>query len=307
MPALLECVPNFSEGRDRAVVGRLRAAVTGVPGVELLDWSSDPSHHRSVLTFVGAPDAAVEGAFAGIAAAREAIDLRGHRGVHPRIGAADVVPFVPMPGATMADAVAAARALGERVGRELEIPVYLYGHAASRPERVHLFDVRRGEFELLAATLGVDPRRDPDCGPRRIHPTAGAVAIGARDVLVAFNVHLGGAELLPVARAVARAVRESSGGLPGVRALGLEVDGQAQVSMNLVDLARTPLRVAFESVRREAEARGASVTWSELIGLVPEREVLLAGGAEALRLRGVGPERYLERRVRDAAARLGGG
>lgn len=297
---LIECVPNFSEGRDARVVARLREAIASVPGVHLLDWSSDASHHRSVITFVASPDEVAEAAFAGIAAARELIDLRGHRGVHPRIGAADVVPFVPLGSTTMEECVAIARALGERVGRELEIPVYLYGEAALVPERRLLANVRRGEVEGLREMLGTEPSRDPDFGPRRVHPTFGAVAIGARPVLVAFNMYIGDASAMPIARAVARAVRESSGGLPGVRALALEVDGQAQVSMNLADLARTPLRVAADAVRREARARGADVTWSELIGLVPEQE-MDAVAAEALGLRDFHGGRVLDRRVREVA------
>lgn len=297
---LMECVPNFSEGRDAAVVGRLRSAIAAVSGARVLDWSSDASHHRSVITFVAPPDAAGEAAFAGITAAREELDIRGHRGVHPRIGATDVVPFVPLGEVTMEQCIHVARALGERVGRELDIPVYLYGEAATRPERRLLADVRRGQVEGLRELLGVDPARDPDFGPRRLHPTFGAVAIGARPVLVAFNVFIGDATALPIARQVARAVRESSGGLPGVRALGLEVDGQAQVSMNLVDLARTPLRTAFQAVRHEAEARGASVSWSELIGLVPEHE-MDAAAAESLMLRDFHGGRVLDRRVREVA------
>lgn len=295
---LVECVPNFSEGRDPAVVAAIRDAIAATPDTHVLDAGADPSHHRSVVTFVAAPERAADAAFAGVATARARIDLRRHAGVHPRMGAADVVPFVPLPtrGTTMADCVALAHALGERVARELAIPVYYYERAARLPGRTNLADVRRGGFERLAAGIASDPARTPDAGPARVHPTAGAVAIGARPLLVAFNVHLGPAANLPVATAVARAVRESSGGLPGVKALGLEVGGEAQVSMNLVDLDRTGLAAAFERVEREAAARGAPVTWSELVGLLPER-ALDGTSPERLRLRDFSDDRVLERRL----------
>ncbi len=295
---LVECVPNFSEGRDPAVVAAIRNAIAAVPGTHVLDTTADASHHRSVVTFVADPARAVDAAFAGIAAARARIDLRAHAGVHPRIGAADVVPFVPLAacGTTMADCVALAHALGPRVARELRVPVYYYERAARRPDRANLADVRRGGFERLAADIATDPERAPDEGPPRIHPSAGAVAVGARPVLVAFNVHLGPATNLAAARAVARAVRESGGGLPAVKALGLEVDGQAQVSMNLVDLDRTNLAAAFDRVEHEAAARGVAVTWSELIGLLPER-ALDGTSPERLRLRDFDDDRVLDRRL----------
>ena len=298
MTKLVECVPNFSEGRRPEVVAAIRDAMAASPGATVLDASADASHHRSVITFVAPPEHAVAAAFAGVAEAARRVDLTRHAGVHPRIGAADVVPFVPLPahGTAMADCVAIARALGERVSRELGVPVYLYDRAATRPDRRNLADVRRGGFEGLRAALGTDPARAPDFGPTAAHPTAGAVAVGARELLVAFNVYLGPAERLSVARAVARAVRESSGALPGVKAIGLAVDGQAQVSMNLVDLDRTSLATAFARVRAEAEARGAEVTWSELIGLMPER-ALEGTSPEQLRLRDFSPERVLETRL----------
>jgi glutamate formiminotransferase/formiminotetrahydrofolate cyclodeaminase len=214
------------------------------------------------------------------------------------MGAADVVPFIPLDGATMDDCIAAARALGERVGRELEIPVYLYERAATCPERRNLADVRRGGFEAIRTEIaaGETSARIPDFGPRCVHPTAGAVAIGARPFLVAFNVYLGDASRLAIAKAVAKAVRESSGGLPAVKALGLEVDGQAQVSMNLVDLERTSLAAAYDAVVQEAAARGVSVTWSEIIGLVPD-DALLGAAAAYLRLRDSASDHLLERRL----------
>jgi glutamate formiminotransferase/formiminotetrahydrofolate cyclodeaminase len=296
---LVECVPNFSEGRRPDVVAAIRDAIAGVDGVALLDVSSDASHNRSVITFVVPVDRAIDAAFAGVRAARELIDLNQHSGEHPRMGAADVVPFVPLEGSTMEDCVMLARTLGDRVGRELEIPVFLYERAATRPDRENLADVRRGEFEGLREDIGRSPNRVPDFGPARIHPTAGAVAIGARPFLVAYNVYLGPASNIDVAKAVAKAVRGSSGGLRYVKALGLEVDGQAQVSMNLVDVERTPLFRAFDAVRMEAEAQGVSPTWSEIVGLVPEG-ALFETAARHLQLRNFSREMVVEHRVRRA-------
>lgn len=293
---LIECVPNFSEGRDLDVVHGIRDRISAVAGVSILHVTADASHNRSVITFVAPAEVMPDAAFAAIRAARDRIDLSQHAGVHPRIGAADVVPFIPLDGATMDDCVAIARLVGERVGAELDIPVYLYERAASRADRRNLADVRRGGFEGLRSSLESDPARGPDFGPRHLHPTAGAVAIGARPFLVAFNVYVGGVEAMPAAREIARAVRESSGGLPCVKALALEVDSQAQVSMNLVDIDRTPLSVAFDAVEREAAARGAAVTWSEVIGLVPER-VAFEVAARQLRLRDSLAEHVLERHI----------
>ena len=300
---LVECVPNFSEGRRPEVIDVIRAAIAAVDGVAILDVSSDASHNRTVVTFVAPVERAVDAALAGIRVAAERIDLTRHQGEHPRLGATDVVPFVPLAswGSTMDDCIALARTLGERVGRELAIPVYLYERAATRPDRENLADVRRGEFEGLRDALGRDPARAPDFGPAdAIHPTAGATVVGARPFLVAYNVYLGPAANLPVAREVAKAVRGSSGGLRFVKALGLEVDGQAQVSMNLVDTERTPLHRAYELVRSEAAAHGVVPTWSELVGLVPER-TLLDAGARHVQLRGFSPAMLLEHRVRAAS------
>src|SRR5678815_5637859 len=246
---LVECVPNFSEGRRPEIVDAIRAAIAAVPAVHILDVSSDPSHNRSVITFVASVEHAADAAFAGIATARDLIDLTVHQGEHPRLGATDVVPFIPLEGATMDDCIALARRLGARVGDELEIPVYLYERAATRPDRENLADVRRGEFEALRNEIGTNPARHPDFGPTHVHPTAGATVIGARPFLVAYNVYLGPASNLGVAKEVAKAVRGSSGGLRYVKGLGLEVDGQAQVSMNLVDLEKTPLHRAYDMVK----------------------------------------------------------
>ena len=299
--SLVECVPNFSEGRRPEVIAAIREAIAAVDGTVILDVSSDPSHNRTVVTFVAPVARAADAAFAGIAKAAELIDLNKHEGEHPRIGATDVCPFIPLEGTSMEDCVVLARTLGERVGKELGIPVFLYERAASRPDRVNLADIRRGEFEQAKVEIGTTPNRVPDFGPNAIHRTAGATVIGARPFLVAFNVYLGGRENLPVAKAVAKAVRGSSGGLKGVKGLGLEVDGQAQVSMNLVDLDATPLHRAYEMVRMEAEALGVTPTWSEVVGLVPER-ALFETAARHLRWRTYTPELVLERQVRTAAA-----
>ena len=298
---LVECVPNFSEGRRPEIVEAIRAAIAAVPSVHMLDVSSDASHNRSVITFVASLEHAADAAYAGIAKARDVIDLTVHSGEHPRLGATDVVPFIPLEGATMDDCIALARRLGDRVGRELAIPVYLYERAATRPDRENLADIRRGEFEGLRSEIGTNPARDPDFGPRQIHPTAGAVVIGARPFLVAYNVYLGQASNLAVAKDVAKAVRGSSGGLRYVKGLGLEVDGQAQVSMNLVDIEKTPLYRAFDMVKMEAEARGVSPTWSEIVGLVPER-ALFETAARHVQLREFSPDLVLERKVRSAVS-----
>ena len=298
---LIECVPNFSEGRRPEVVAAIRDAITGVKGAHVLDTSADASHNRCVITFVAPIEVVADAAFAGIREALRLIDLTSHSGEHPRMGATDVVPFIPLEGATMEDCVALARTLGARVGRELGIPVFLYERSATRSDRENLADVRRGEFEGLRTDIGTTPHRTPDYGPSAVHATAGAVAIGARPFLVAYNVYLGGAANMPVAKEVAKAVRGSSGGLRYVKAMAFEVDGQAQVSMNLVDTSKTPLHRVFDMVRMEAEALGVSPTWSEIVGLVPER-VLFDAAARHIQLRGFSPEMVLERKVRDAVS-----
>ena len=296
---LIECVPNFSEGRRPEVVSAIRDAIAAVAGAHVLDASADPSHNRCVITFVAPIDVVVNAAFAGIREAQHRIDLTAHSGEHPRMGAADVVPFIPLEGATMEDCIALARQLGARVGNELGIPVFLYERAATRPDRENLADVRRGEFEGIRADIGTTPQRTPDFGPSAVHATAGAVAIGARPFLVAYNVYLGPASNMPVAKEVAKALRGSSGGLRYVKAMGFEVDGQAQVSMNLVDTEKTPLHRVFDMVKMEAEARGVSPTWSEIIGLVPEG-ALFAAAARHIQLREFTPDVVLDRKVREA-------
>lgn len=298
---LVECVPNFSEGRDPAVIAAIRDAIAAVPGAHVLDVSSDASHHRTVITFVASLAAAVPAALAGMQVARDRIDLTAHQGEHPRIGATDVVPFIPLDGATMDDCIALAHELGARAWRELGVPVYLYERAATTPTRENLADVRRGEFEGLRDEVRTNGARRPDFGEAALHPTAGATAVGARPFLVAYNIYLGPASNLPVAKDVAKAIRGSSGGLRYVKGLGLEVDGQAQVSMNLVDTEKTPLYRVFDFVKAEAAAYGVSPTWSEIVGLVPER-VLLEAGARHVQLRGFSRDLLLETKVRGALA-----
>jgi glutamate formiminotransferase len=270
---LLECVPNVSEGRRPEVVARLAAAASSPPGVRLLDVSSDPDHNRSVLTLAGEPEGLHQGLLALYEAALAEIDLARHQGVHPRIGAVDVAPFVPLGNTPMAAAVAAAGRLAPEVARRFGLPVYLYERAARRPERVALSEIRRGGFEGLAGKLA-DPAWAPDFGPSRVHPTAGATVIGARFFLIAFNAVLATADVA-AARAVARRVRESGGGLPAVRAMGVHLASRrlAQVSMNLVDYRRTPIQRALERVEEEAAALGTRVVETEIVGLVPAAAV----------------------------------
>jgi glutamate formiminotransferase len=268
MEKIVECVPNFSEGRRANIVDEIVQAML-LPGVKLLDREMDANHNRSVITLAGDPSALEEAVFRGIATAARLIDLDQHRGEHPRIGATDVVPFVPIRGVTMDDCVALARRLGERVGRELEIPVYLYERAATRPERRDLAYIRRGEYEGLKQTIATDPDREPDFGPKRLGK-AGATVIGARPFLIAYNVNLATSDV-QIAKDIARVVREKGGGLPTVKALGFELKdrGIVQVSMNLTDFNVTGILQAFNAVKAEAEKRGVSVLESEIVGLVP--------------------------------------
>ncbi len=296
MRKIVECVPNFSEGQRKEVIDRIAAAISAVPRVHVLDVQSDADHNRTVVTFAGEPEAVEEAAFRGIEKAAELIDMDLHRGEHPRLGAADVVPFVPIKNVTMEDCVAIAQRLGERVGRELGIPVYLYEKAAARPERRNLADVRRGEYEGIKAEIATKPEREPDFGPQHVGK-AGATAIGARSPLIAFNVYLG-TDDVEVAKAIARAVRHSSGGLRYVKALGLLVKGQAQVSMNLTDYRQTPVHRVVEMIRREAERYGVAVVESELIGLIPN-EALVEAAEFYLQMGDFSSHQILENRLAD--------
>lgn len=294
MKPIVECVPNFSEGRRRDVIDRIVAALGGTPGVQVLDVQSDADHNRSVVTLVGPPQATAEAAFRAVATAAQLIDLNHHRGEHPRMGATDVVPFVPVRGVTMDECVALARQLGERVGRELGIPVYLYEEAATRPERRNLADVRRGEYEGLRQAISTDPDRRPDFGPAALGP-AGATAIGARPPLLAFNVYLNTDDVAP-ARAIAAAVRHSSGGLRYVKALGLRVEGRAQISMNLTDYRRTPIHRVVELIRSEAAHYGLSITHTEVVGLLPA-QALLDAAQFYLQLHSLSADQIFENRL----------
>ncbi len=279
--SLVECVPNFSEGRRGDVIDLIVRAIERVPHVDVLDRSSDADHNRTVITFIGEPDAAVQAAFAAVRIAAEHIDLDAHQGVHPRIGAADVVPFIPLRKISMEDCVVLARRLGQRIGTDLRLPVYLYENAAQRPDRVNLANIRRGGYEQLKQTIAVEASRQPDYGPAYIG-SSGAVAVGARGPLIAFNAYLSTTDL-KIAQVIARRVRESGGGLRFVKALGLLVGGQAQVSMNVIDFRQTGLHTILEAVREEAKRLQVTVTHTELVGLVP-RTALIGAALDYLGL-----------------------
>jgi glutamate formiminotransferase len=272
MRSIVECVPNFSEGRKTETVARLAWAISSVSTACVLDTHIDPDHNRSVITFVAAPEMIVEATLRVVRLAAELIDMRQHKGVHPRLGATDVLPFIPISGVTMEDCAALAHQAGERIARELSIPVFFYERAALKPDRVNLEDVRRGALELLREQIAVEPNRAPDLGPLRVHETAGAIAIGARPFLIAFNINLRATDG-SIARKIARAVRARSGGLPFVKALGFELStrGLVQVSMNIVNYEVTGLTQAYEAVRREAERAGVEIVSAEIVGLVPEK------------------------------------
>jgi glutamate formiminotransferase len=295
----VECVPNFSEGRRPEVISAIRDAAGAVPGVTVLDLHADPTHNRMVLTFVGGPDAVALAAFRSAEQAARLIDMTTHHGEHPRIGATDVIPFVPVAGVTMDECVELANTLAERLGDELGIPIYLYARAARRPERIRLPDVRRGQYEGLLEAIETDPARAPDFGPARLG-SAGATAVGARPFLVAYNVNLATADL-DLAKRIARGIRESSGGLPAVQALGMATDSPnvVQVSMNLLDTATTPLHVVFDTVRDQASAAGVEVVESEIVGLLP-LDVLIATTRVHIKARELEAAQIVEARLLQA-------
>ncbi len=299
---LIECVPNVSEGRRPDVVDALVEAAGATPGVAVLDHSSDASHNRSVITMAGDADALAAAVLALFERAIARVDLRQHRGEHPRLGAVDVVPFVPIEDVTMADCVRLARRVGREVSERFELPVYLYEEAATREDRRGLEDIRRGEFEGLAAKMA-QPGWEPDFGPRTPHPSAGATVIGARMPLIAYNVNLA-TDRLDVAKKIAAAVRFSSGGLRYVKALGLELEDRkvVQVSMNLTNYEKTPIHRVFELVRREAERHGVAILESEIVGLVPAA-ALTAAARWYLQLDRFSPDQVLEDRLRRAGSR----
>ncbi len=296
MNKVIESVINFSEGRDEQVIEQVVGAVRETPGVKVLDYSYDADHNRCVVTFIGEPDAVGEGAYLLAAKAARLIDMEKHRGGHPRMGAADVVPFVPISNVTMEDCVELAQKVGRRIGDELDIPVYLYGEAASRPERANLAEVRKGEYEGLKESIGT-PGREPDYGPAKMHPKAGAVAVGARKPLVAYNVNLHCSDL-QVAKNIANAVREKKGGLKNVKAIGLELEdrSQVQVSMNLVDCEATPIHRVVEMIKAEAARYGVSVAESELVGLCPQ-QYLIEAACHYLQLNNFSDKQIIENRV----------
>lgn len=293
---LIECVPNFSEGRRQPIIEAIVAAIRE-GGVHLLDVSSDADHNRTVVTFAGEPDTVAEAAFRGCAVAAQHIDLRTHSGQHPRIGATDVLPFIPLRAASMADCVALVRRVGARIGAELGLPVYLYGEAATDEARRSLADLRRGQYEGLAARLANEPAMQPDFGPSQVGP-AGAVAVGARGPLIAYNAYLDSSDVA-LAKQIARRVRASSGGLPAVKAIGLLVNGQAQVSMNLTDFRQTSLFTVMNAVYREAAALDVVVTHTELVGVVPQAALIDAALAY-LRLPAGVADMTLEKRLGQA-------
>jgi glutamate formiminotransferase/formiminotetrahydrofolate cyclodeaminase len=269
MSTLVECVPNFSEGRDKAIVDAIVDAMK-IPGVSLLDREMDADHNRSVITIVGDRESIAEAAIRGIGKASQLIDLTKHQGAHPRIGATDVVPFIPIEGVTIEDCVAIARKVGEEVWKRYQIPVYLYEAAATHPDRTNLENIRRGQFEGLKDDILVNPARKPDFGDPRCHPSAGATVVGARKALIAYNVFLNTKDV-DIAKKIARAVRYSSGGLRFVKGAGFEVRGMAQVSMNLTDFEQTPIARVFEFVKREAARYGVQPVSSEIVGLIPKK------------------------------------
>ncbi len=298
MPPLIECIPNFSEARRPEVIDQIVAAIGSVSEVKLLDRSSDLDHNRTVLTFAGTPVGVEEAAFRAIQTAAELIDLDAHTGEHPRIGATDVVPFVPLGGATMEDCIAIAKRLGQRVGSELSIPVYLYEAAATRPERANLENIRKGQYEVLKSESESNENRKPDFGPSKL-PKAGATVIGARNPLIAFNVYLT-TDDVSISKKIAKAVRHSTGGLRYVKGLGLLVDGRAQVSMNLTNFHETPIARVVEFIRREAQRYGVGIHHSELIGLIPQ-EALVDAAVWYTQLDSFSPEQILESRLFSAS------
>jgi len=270
MDRIVECIPNFSEGKNQEVIDKIVGEINGVKGVKLLDVESDADHNRSVVTFIGEPEAVAEAAFLATKKASELIDLNKHRGEHPRIGATDVIPFVPISNVTMEECIGLARKVGKRIADELDIPVYMYEEAALRPECINLADIRKGEYEGLKEEIEKTPCRKPDFGPSKLHKNAGATVVGAREPLVAFNVNLGTSDI-EIAKSIAKKVRFSSGGLKCVKAKGFEIKkrGIVQVSMNLTNYKETPVFRAYEMVKTEAEKHGVQVIGCEIIGLVP--------------------------------------
>ncbi|PYV45491.1 MAG: glutamate formimidoyltransferase [Acidobacteria bacterium] len=297
MKSVVECVPNFSEGRDRGIIDQIVNVIQSVPGLCIMDVEMDFDHHRSVVTFVGEIDKVGEGALRAIGKAAELIDLTKHVGAHPRIGATDVVPFVPVKNVTLEECVAIAKQVGEQTYKRFAIPVYLYEAAATRPDRVQLENIRKGQFEGLRVDIEKTPSRRPDFGVSGIHPTAGATVVGARKFLIAYNINLNTSDVR-IAKNIAKSIRTSSGGLPHVKAMGVELKArnQAQVSMNLTDFEQTPVHHVFERVKREAEQYGTSIAGSEIVGLIPQRALEMAADFY-LQIENFRPELVFENRL----------
>ncbi len=303
MNRLIECVPNFSEGRDPAKVNAIVAAMSGSPGVWVLDREMDEDHNRSVITLAGEPEAVAEAALRGVGKAAELIDLTQHSGAHPRIGACDVLPFIPIEGVTLEDCVALAKKVGREIWERFRIPVYFYEAAAQRPERTNLENIRKGQFEGLREEVLKNPDRAPDIGEPRLHPTCGATVVGARKFLIAYNVNLDTHDI-SIANKIARTIRFSSGGLRYVKAMGVDLKARqlAQVSINLTDFEQTPIHVVFELVKREAERYGCAIVGSEIVGLVPKKALEMTADF-FLQLENFSPAQVLENRL---AAALSG-
>ncbi|MFZ3216366.1 MAG: glutamate formimidoyltransferase, partial [Candidatus Acidiferrales bacterium] len=276
MKRLVECVPNFSEGRDLAKIDAIIAAMREVPGVYLLDRESDADHNRSVVTIAGEPEAVAEAALRGVGKAAELIDLTRHSGAHPRMGATDVVPFIPVEGVSIEDCVALAKKVGREIWERFRVPVYFYEAAAQRPERSNLENIRKGQFEGLLAEVPKNPDRAPDVGEPRLHPTAGATVVGARKFLVAYNINLNTPDL-EIAKKISKNIRFSNGGLRYVKAMGVDLRARhlAQVSINMTDFEQTPLHRVFEMVKSEAQRYGVSIVGSVIVGLIPKRAIEL--------------------------------
>src|SRR5499427_3503360 len=303
MKRLMECVPNFSEGRDPAKMNAIVAAMSSVPGVYVLDREMDADHNRSVITLAGEPDAVTEAALLGVGKALELIDLTKHKGAHPRVGATDVVPFVPIEGITIEDCVALARRVGKEIWTRYRIPIFFYEAAATRPDRVNLENVRRGQFEGLRDEMKRNHERQPDVGEPKVHPTAGVTVVGARKFLIAYNVNLNTPDV-GIANKIAKAIRYSSGGLRYVKSMGVDLKARnlAQVSINLTDYEQTPMHRVYELVKREAGRYGAVAVGSEIVGLVPKKAVEMAADY-FLQLENFSPAQVFENKL---AAALSG-
>ena len=295
MQKLVECVPNFSEGRRVSVINKIADAAKKINGVRVLDIEWDKSHNRSLMSLVGAPEPVSRAAFEMIKVATKLIDMKKHKGEHPRIGATDVVPFVPVSGVSLKECVLLSNKLAKKVAGELKIPVYPYEAAAKRPDRVNLADVRRGEWEGLKEEIGKDPNRKPDYGPSKLHPTAGAMVVGARKYLIAFNVNLD-TKSVEVAKKIASTIREKDGGLPGVKALGFEVGGYAQVSMNLVDFEKTNFDETYRAMKKQAKRLRVGIRSSEIYGMIP-LEALVRSVKKTIKADSFASDQVLEKRL----------